>query len=124
MPRPKFPTSSHGEEDSALAQTAISIDPGAAGADEATSAPLGPDDHIAKGLQAPFPAAGEAEAGREGSSKGIAPFQDMQFRLHASFDQLPEPHVRKLPRALRLGLFIVPPVLLWAGISWLVRSVG
>ena len=54
----------------------------------------------------------------------LAPAQGLQFKLRASFDQLPEPHVRKLPRAARLGLLLVPAIGLWVAITWLVRVVG
>lgn len=54
----------------------------------------------------------------------LAPAQGLQFRLRASFDQLPEPHVRKLPRAARMGLLLVPAIGLWVAITWLVRVLG
>lgn len=59
-----------------------------------------------------------------GDQAGLPPAQDLQFQLRAAFDQLPEPQVRKMPRAWRLGLLILPPVGLWLGISWLIRALG
>lgn len=66
------------------------------------------------------------EAGSQTDGPDLAPKMPpqhtMQLRLKASYDQLPEPDVPKFPRALRMGLLIVPPVAIWLAINWLIRA--